>query len=404
MKTSTGALVVAFCLPSLLAAAEEKSPPPRTHVLFMGADLSVQYDQKIYKVEDVTGSELKIHVDQQEVDVPTRRGPVSLQVNAGLKLAGVSVQLDQLESGPAYTYGNDPMRKLEQASNSAMDVAHAQDMAAAQVGRDAEYVVNAQRAYDNSSRPEEKAANLAALQAGQARQVVDANQAQAGGLTSIGELTNVGEGAHRMKNAEGNYDAMEVSFKVSSPVELDHPFMVILFKFHEPSAKPGTDGLVIHAQTLDPIGAVPHYVRVLKGGLPVGFKFVDCTVHIYNRGTEVATNLSSKRVEMTHAETQQYVVMEHIGAHKGATLPAAAVIDSLPRAQRQALLPEQLKRRLYVKVSKDGLLLGAYTDEACTMPLDEATATTALSEVLFTPALQQGKPVEGVARLRLGDI
>jgi len=46
-----------------LSAAEEKLPVPGSHVLFMGADLSVQRDKKIYRVEDVTGSELKIHVE-----------------------------------------------------------------------------------------------------------------------------------------------------------------------------------------------------------------------------------------------------------------------------------------------------------------------------------------------------
>ena len=400
MKTFTRTLVVALCLPIFLGAAEANPPAPKTHVLFMGADLSVQRDKKIYKVEDVTGSELKIHVDQQEVLVPTRRGPVSLQVNAGLKLAGVSVQLDQLQSGPAYTYENDPIRQIEEATHNTMNAAAAQDQAQIRQNYAATNLALSGSAIQYKTEEEAKrAAGLARMELAAAQHQVDVTN-----MAMTSDVATAAAGARRMALAEGNYDAMEVSFKVSSPVELEHPYMVILFKFHAPDAKPGTDGLVIHAQVLDPIDANPRYVRVLKGGLPVGFKMVDCTVHIYNRGTEVATNVSAKRVEMTRDETQQYVVMEHIGAHKGATLPAAAVVDSLPRAQRQALSPEQLKRRLYVKVSKEGLPLGAFADESCSNRVDDSGTVAALNEVLFTPALEQGKAVEGVARVRLGDI
>ncbi len=397
-------LFTAYSLLSTLAAAEEKTPVPKDHVLFMGANLSIQRDGKIYRVEDVTGSELTIRVDQQEVRVPTRRGPVNLQVNAGLKLAAVSVQLDQLHSGPAYTYENDPIRKLQETATNQMVVDSAVDQAETARAHADDNQQGAQWAYDHSTHDEERIKNGAMLE--QDRQEADRSQRQSASVASVasGDLANTGAGVRRMQEAEGNYDAMEVSFKISSPVPLEHPYMVILFKFHAPTEKPGVDGLVIHAEALDAIDDTPRYVRVLKGGLPVGFKMVDCTVHIYNRGTEVATNVSAKRVEMTHDETQLYLVMEHIGAHKGGTLPAAAVSGSLPRAQRQGLSPEELKRRLYVKVSKDGLLLGAYTDENCSVPLDDARAATALGVVFFTPALEQGKPVEGVARVRLGDI
>src|SRR6478736_1052318 len=103
MKTSsvhrrhfTLGLAAALGLPLLLAGAEKTPPPPKTHVLFMGANLSVQRDKKVYPVEDIAGSELKIHVDHQATLIPTRGAPVNLQINAGLKLAAVSVQLDQL--------------------------------------------------------------------------------------------------------------------------------------------------------------------------------------------------------------------------------------------------------------------------------------------------------------------
>ena len=180
--------------------------------------------------------------------------------------------------------------------------------------------------------------------------------------------------------------------------------MVVLFKFLERGAKPGNEGLLIYAKALDPIGPKPRYIRVLEGGLPVGFKFVDCQVHVYNRGQEVATNVSPKRVDLSRDEARLYLLMDYLGANKGATVPASAVRGTLPRPSRAGLSLDQINRTAYVKVSKDGQVLGVYQDEACQLALEDARYVNALGEVFYNPALYQGKPVEGVARLRLGDI
>ena len=204
--------------------------------------------------------------------------------------------------------------------------------------------------------------------------------------------------------AEGNYDAMEVSFKISSPVELDDPHMVILFKFQERDAKPGTEGMLIHAEALDPVGPKPKYIRIRKAGLPRGFKYLDCEVHIFNRGEEVATNASSKRVELTREEAQQYLLIEHLGANKDATVPAAPVPGTLASTRLKELNLDQLNRTYYAKIASDGAVLGLFADESCNLKIDNDATLAVVSEVFFTPALVKGKPVEGVARVRLGEI
>jgi hypothetical protein len=204
--------------------------------------------------------------------------------------------------------------------------------------------------------------------------------------------------------AEGNYDAMEVSFKISSPVELDDPHMVILFKFQERDAKPGSEGLLIHAEALDPIGPKPKYIRVRQAGLPKGFKYLDSEVHIFNRGEEVATNASARRVELTREEAQQYLVIEHLGANKDATVPALAVAGTLPPERLKTLTLDQLNRTYYAKIGPDGSVLGLFADESCHLKSDDDAVLAAVSTAFFKPALVKGKPVEGVARVRLGEI
>jgi hypothetical protein len=395
--------VVAAYLPLGLVAASESAPSPRTHVLFMGADLSVQRDKKLYLVEDVTGSEFKIHVNGEDVLIRTRQGRLNLHVDADLKLSGLSVQLDDLKAGPGYTHGNDPMRKLEEATRNAVMMADQADNAEYKAVQSQANLAAAKNnaamgGYGTAERAQREVAE-AETGVHMANQHVDYTT-----LSSLSDSSNLGSGANRMALAQGNFDAMEVSFKVSSPVALEHPYMVVLFKFHDPAAKPDVNGLVIHAQALDPIDAKPRYVRVLQGGLPLGFKFVDCSVHIYNRGKELATNKSDKRVELTRDEARQYLVLQYCGENKGATLPAAAMRGILSPAQRQALTRAQLTRSVYTKVAKDGVVQGIYSDKDCTVPLDDAGTTTVMGELFFMPALEQGKPVDGVARVRLADI
>lgn len=393
-------ILIAAAFTIRTAAADSPAPPP-SHVLFMGADLSVLHAKKLYVVKDVIDTDLSIRVDGTEVLVATRRGPVNLQVDAGLKLAGLSVQLDEFKAGAGYTYANDPMRKLEEANRINLITAHERDVAEGALPRAqanlAAVTENAAHQPDRAQAAREVADAEAGLRASQ--RSMDFST-----LSSSSDSANLSSGAHRMALAEGNFDAMDVSFKVSSPVELERPYLVILFKFHDPAAKPGVTGQVIHAQALDPIGSKPRYVRVLRGGLPIGFSFVDCSVHLYDRGREVATNQSQMRTELSRVETRQYLVAIHCGAHKKETLPATAVSGTLSHATRERMNTDQLTRYVYAKVARDGSLLGSFTDAECMAPLDQTGTAAALDEIFFAPALEAGKPVEGVARVRFADL
>lgn len=413
MKTSpvlrriTLGLIGLLPLPPL-PAADEAAPAPaapggagKPYVLFMGADLAVQRDKKFHRVEDVVGSELKIKVGKKEFFVPTRNRMTGLKVNHSLKLAGASVQLDSLQAGPAYTPANDPVRKMIAASGAAGGAAAVQDLAWGRVvseGLNASLVSQAA-----GTRPEgELAVNAANARVTDA--VNAAEQLSDDMQFSSQYDTTQYVGKMYSELAEANYDAMEVSFRISSPVELDDPHMVILFKFQERDAKPGSEGLLIHAEALDPIGPKPKYIRVRQAGLPKGFKYLDSEVHIFNRGEEVATNASARRVELTREEAQQYLVIEHLGANKDATVPALAVAGTLPPERLKTLTLDQLNRTYYAKIGPDGSVLGLFADESCHLKSDDDAVLAAVSTAFFKPALVKGKPVEGVARVRLGEI
>lgn len=385
------------------AAAADPSAPPKPYVLFMGADLTVQREKKFYRVEDVVGSELKISINRKEFFVPTRRGQTSLKVDYGLKLTSAAAQLDGWEAGPGYTPANDPRLKFDRESGAAGGAAAVQDLAyGAMISASiSSGFATAAAEGPSGSRPgvQEAALRAQANLEEASRQMAVANQSM------MQDRYNTGTQANRLALDlnEENYDAMEASFKISSPVELEDPYMVILFRFLEREAKPGQEGMLIHAKSLEPIGTKPKYIRVREGGMPRGFRFVDCQIHIYNRGKEVATNVSPKRVELTRDEAREYFLIEHIGANKDATLPAMPAPGGLSAAARAQLTNAQLSRTTYVKVSPEGVLLAAFADEACNILLDDPSLTAVLGEVFYKPALVKGKPVEGVARVLLSD-
>jgi hypothetical protein len=391
----------AWLIPSLLAMAGDAKPPnPRPYVLFMGTDLAVEREKKLYRVEDVSGSEFKIHVGQQEVLIPTLNRQLTLQVSNSLKLSGAAVYLDKLHSGPAYTPENDPNRKITEAAVQAAGAEALQTQAYGQMTfAESAAGLAAANVSAGTGTPEAADASRAAFEESQ-QNVAIANA----GMSR--DMNNVGANIHRasVQLDQENFDAVEASFKVSSDIPLDDPYMIVLFKFREPDAKGNASRLLVHAKSLPPIDRKPRYIRVIEGGMTPGFKLLDCEVHIYNRGEEVPTNASTKRVELTREEARQNLAMEHASANKGATLPASAVRGTLSDEQRQRLSHEQLTRTLFAKVSKDGAVLGVYSDADCSQPLDDASSKAVTNDLFFKPALREGKPTDGVAKLRLADL
>lgn len=382
----------------LLLAADppgpEKPAEAKTHVLFMGADLSVQREKKLYRVEDVVGSEFMIRVDKQEVFVPTRQRTTGLKVDYDLKLSATAVQLDGLEAGASYTPANDPRLKFDRASGAAGGAMAVQMLAQGELFRADQNAVFGGGREPGAPKTEPDPVEVALAK------VHESTLAMGESRHNIGEQADI----LQRELLAGNYDAMEVSFHISSPVELDDPYLVILFKFLEHDAKPGDEGMLIYAKALDPIGPKPKYIRLREGGLPKGFKYVDSQVHIYNHGREVATNVSTNRVELTRGEARQYFLAEHLGANKRATVPASAVRGTLPRTRRTELSLDQLNRTYYAKITAEGLLAAVYADEACNLLVEDAALTTLLADAFYKPALVQGKPVAGVARIRLAEL
>lgn len=374
-------------------AAEAPSDAAKTHTLFMGADLTLEQTKVLCPVVDVTGEAFVIKLDGRDVRVPVSVGAAKLRVTPVLKLTESSATIDGFKAERGYTSANDPDLALQRsliksaqlnagasaAANQATAGLHQGDITAPLVQRAA------------ASMP-------ATPEVRRARENADARAAALSSEATRAVLNGPGSGALRVPiGAEGSFDAINVNFEVSATRALARPFVVIEAEYRAADAAPGKLARWLYARALGPVGSTPTKIAVTQGGFPPGFELQSVQLHLYDRGEEIATNVSSKRVALSRTEAYDYVVMDYLGSHRGDTLPAAPAMGHLPADFPAKLQSGQLKSPVYVKVSPTGKPLASFRDPACAKQVEDPYVQSVVANLFFKPALDQGKPIEGVA-------
>jgi hypothetical protein len=227
--------------------------------------------------------------------------------------------------------------------------------------------------------------------------------ASSAALSDFGNNTSM-VGKMQDELREGLFDAMDISFEVSAEKPLNSPYVVVVAQYREPNKPPGALHSWIYARALEPIDSKPRKVRIVQGGFPQGFELEKFQVHLFEHGEELATNVADKRVPLTRDEAFQYVLIDYVSSHKGASLPATPAMGRLPADLRTRLDSGQLTQRFFVKVSKDGLPVETYVDESCSRKVDDPYLQSVIQDIRFKPALEKGRPIEGIALLRFCDL
>ncbi len=415
---------------------EQKSD--KTHTLFMGADIAINLDRDLYRVRDVFGSNWVIEVNGQQKEISAREAPVNLKITPNLKLTEVSATVVGFKKVPAYSYENDPnvllTRGLSQSASMSNDLlAMAQNAehrvdtmtnkadagAAIFAGADDQFsdaamMAVAQHAFSNlntrgiaSGRglplPNQSVGGGGdSLDLGSASADPSVRAAEGSAIGAIHQAENNGE--PNGKIATRGFDAMDVEFDIRSAKPLHNPYVVTMTKFRANGAKPGMVQNLVYAEALHPIDEHLSHVHFTESGFPFNYELVDFQLHIYNQGEEVATNVAANRVELTRDEAFEYIKSEYIGAHPKDTLPAVPAMGKLPSDLPGLLARGKYADAFYVKVNKEGLAYEAYSDAACTRRIDDDYLDSVVRKVRFKPALNNGRPVDGVASLRLGQL
>jgi hypothetical protein len=397
------ALVLALTSPATLAAQDSS----KTHTLFMGADIFVGTGKDLYPVKDVAGNNWVVDMGGKETVISAIKGPLNIKVTPSLKLTEVSADVAEMKSERGYTFDNDPITRQSRAL-----------VTAAQLNGGYQAANNQAQAAVVAAAAQQSAVNATSLAGGAA--VVKAGGIATGAAIpsdvtsyksvsldlSVASAAAAGPGRDLETGAmqASSFDAMDVTFKVSSARNLSNPYVVTVTKFHPKDGGPGTVQNLVYAKSLDPIGPNTVDIHLLEGGFPQGFEVVDFQMHLYNRGEEVATTVSAKRVPLTRDEAFEYVKIEYEGAHKGETLAATPAMGKLPADLPAQISEGKYRGTLYVRVSKDGLAADAFEDPSCSKRVDDPYVQSVVRSIRFKPALEKGRPVEGIVPLNLSQL
>jgi len=392
-------LLAAASLVAVRALAETQDAT-KTHTLFMGADIFVGRGKELCAVKDVVGTSWVVDVNGHRKVIPVSEGPLNIKVTPTLKLTEVSATVADFKNERGYSDVNDPNSRQ---AGSLMR------MADLQAGYQAQYnqasFLNMQAQSDAAmgmNKP--SSGNAGHLPAGANQPVLNvlASTAQGAEVAANGpgsDFEQIGD-----RGLPAGFDAMEVRFAVSSERPLNDPYVVTITRFHPKGSVPGQVQNLVYAKSLHPIDAHAQTVHLVEGGFPAGFEVQDFQFHLYNHGEEIATTVSSKRVSLTRDEAFEYVKMEYVGAHKGATLPPSPAMGRLPPEMPKLLADGKYGETYYVRVSRDGTGSDVFLDPSCTQKVEDGYLQSIIRSIRFKPALEQGRPVDGVAALKLGQL
>jgi hypothetical protein len=387
--------------PALRADSVGAATEPRDHTLFVGLDLLIPVGGKYYEILRIENNAAVIRVGGALQRVPFERIH-GYQLRRVLKVGGILANLDHIQSGRAYTPLNDPTRAWHHRESELTGYEDDQVSNAAQ---------NAMfNAYYNHNGAGEAAELSGAFNAAQLGAPGALYVEQPGGGVYWGKtvgntsasLSDPGMYANQIQGelAKNLFDAIEVSFEVSSPRELEDPYAVILAEFRE-SEKATETARWIYIKPLAPIESYPTRVHILQGGFPRGFALGKVQAYLYDRGREIPTSASANRASLTRTQVVKYAMAQYLAQHKGQTGPPTPMHDSAPAGLKDELDPSQLHQMDEVDVGPDGSVLrvSSPTDSGGVSRSVEA----AWKGLCFYPALKDGKPAAATVEARLSD-
>jgi len=391
-------LALASSLPGFAEPAAPRTPAPtpaepKPYTLFMGSDLSVEWEGKPCLIKGVNDKGFLIDVGGRRVTVSSDRADLKINGKQALKVAPSGIAVTQLEIGRAYTPANDPKRAAEAAANAAAGMAAKIDSE--------NYQLNIQRAEIGAAYAAKPSAygpsrdeKLALIHKSYSKLVSEMLVDQGISMAAVASPTG-GDAS-----GKDTHDAFRLSCDITAKTPAKGVYLMLVVHFREPADKANPERIWILGQEIGDLGPKAKAVRMLRGGFPSGYVLVGTQVHLYSDGTELASDVAPKHVEITADEAFQIAVADYVTQHRNADAQPVKAGENLPAVVKARLSAGQLGRTYYVKVGRSGLPQGGFLDEACSQKISEEPLAAALSALRFYPALKAGKPVESVAPVR----
>jgi hypothetical protein len=395
--------------PLLRADAAAAAPEPKDHTLFMGLNLQIQEGDQFYNILGVSGSAAVIKVNGAVRLVPFLKIE-QYQIKKVLKVGRTQASLDHIQGDRAYTPYSDPRRIWHNRETQL--TGYADDVFASLTGTaGTDSLFTSGRLAGNLAAQEQaENATANAIITGAANNGTMAGRMPGlagGGLYAGGgalSADTANDGFYNQKMQEDLdkrlFDAIEVTFEVSSPQELEAPYAVILAEFRE-SEKAAETARWIYIKPLQSIDAQPTRVHVLQGGFPPGFALGRIEVHLYDRAREIPTSASARKVALTRSDVIKFAAIQYLHEHRGQTLRPTPMHDSAPSSLREEIDPAQLREKFEVEINPEGEVVRVSATSG-SGPVPQR-ALELWRKLRFYPALEKGTPVAATVKARLAD-
>jgi len=394
-SAAIAALVAAFPAALIAAAPPPTSAAPSTgeFVVFMGLDVSVADRGSDAPIVAVSESTLAITRNGQEVKMPIR--DAQFRTRFAPRLSPLQLTIEKLAGEALHDPRTDPGREaLQQQLTMDSIQAHSQEIATMQANQAAQNAANTERISQQPNSPVTQAdvqrANAAAAEAATRMDAAYATPIFASALPGSGGAT------------DDTVDAFEVTFRLSSPVEIPGAYGLLRLQVRSPTA-PQQPFAVLKFFSLRNTGPDPRRYSIMQTGLPPGFKVDSYSVHIFSDGREVPSNLSANRLAVNLDEAHQFVILRHIQVNPAGTLPAQALPELVPAGVRERLSGARRDITVDLSIDRDGRVSAVKSINGPSgLPDDVLTAQ--LREIRFLPALVQGSASASEGTFAIGEL
>lgn len=381
-------LLVAGVSAASTAAVESSSPD---YTLFVGVDLFLNHEDKQVPIR-------KLERKRAQLDNPARTAikldeSIGFQWKRTTKVSGTMAEISDLETDRIYSPRNDPkMAALKAQSGLQSYLSERVSSAQAAVARSEGSAHFATAAAANPNNTTGQSFNQSAVGI-----VAGADAGLNSAALNMDSLSNLSlnDGTRDNNGDQGTFDALELSFEVSSPSPVSNAFAVIFARVKLDDIE---TSISFHHEIGD-VGPNPRRIRATKLGFPPGYEISETKIHLFSHGEEIATNLSEKRYGLSADQAREFLNIGHVTSHKRESLPAQPVWALAPVELFAAEDAPNFDFLVAVDVDNSGRVT-KWSGGDVPLPLH---VQNVMQRLPFLPALENGTPVASTLTVNPAD-
>lgn len=397
MKRITPISALMICFPAAALLAQELATTDdkleKDHHFFVGVNLNIPHEQAFYPIEDIHNQHAKIRVGDRVVS--ERIAAIKeVRYERTSKISRYYADISGLQCEPGFSVENDP-RVLATRTQTSMTTLFDDNTSLGDVAMRRFYDMLAMQGQPSAP------ANTPGPGAPPQQQEMPIEPTdmyiQARDFQDQVDFYQDGYDADRPA-----WDLLRVRFSIKSDQYFPKAHLAFIFQLSdEPEGEPVMSWF--HFLTIEDVSETERSYDYQIKPYPAGKYVHSQEVFLFADGSEIATNLSQKHVQMTRKDATVFLSFQYLSRNEGKTRPPQRVWKYLSHEVRDNLDPELMNESITLKIDKEGQVTDIISDPRVRAALT-ASNMREISSQIYLPALDNGQPVPGELELKLRDL